>query len=163
MTSSQVSQAQATHGLFIRATSAWPNNVSTLATIGVGQTSTTLSNIATGYDRTLSITNSAASGTIVLATNNAAGFSATTGVNLKDFEGENLGTLTLLKGLLFRCRSGSANISGSTANVIDFQISSNGVRQEYNESGLSALLTAQTVTITATSANTSVQITAVGT
>jgi hypothetical protein len=53
MTSSQVSQAQAAYGLFLRATSAWPNNVSTSATIGRGQATENFTNIATGYDHLL--------------------------------------------------------------------------------------------------------------
>lgn len=163
MTSSQVSQAQASFGLFFRAKSAWPDNVSTQAVVGIGQTSTSLTNIATGYDRTLTLTNTATSGTIVLATNNAAGFDSTTGVNLKDFEGESLGTLTQLKGLLIRCNSGSANIAGSTANIADFPISNGGRVLEFNENGLGATLTAQTLTITATSNATIIQITAIGT
>jgi len=164
MTSSQVSQAQAAFGLFTRASSQWPNNVSTLATIGIGQTATTLSNVAVCYDRTLSLTNSASAGTIVLATNNAAGFDSTTGVNLKDFEGESLGTITELKGLLIRCNSGSANIAGSTANIVDCQIDNGGRMLWFNETnGLGATLTSQTLTITATANTTAIQITVVGT
>jgi len=159
MTSSQVSQAQAAYGLFIRASSAWPNNVSTLATIGRGQTAENLSNIATGYDRTLSINTNGASATLQLATNNAVGFDSTSGVNLADFEGNSLGTVSQLKALLIRCNGGSATIAGNTANVIDASISNGGKILMVSENGLGATLTAQTLTFSATAPNTVVQVT----
>lgn len=164
MNPTQISQAQASSGLFLRASSAWPNNVSMLATVGQGQASTSLSNIATGYDRTLTLSNNASNGTFTLATNNAVGFDTTSGINLKDFEGNTLGTITELKGLYIRCNSGSANISGNTANIVDCQIDNGGRILMFNEAnGLGSSLTNQTLTITATSNSTTLQITAVGT
>ena len=163
MNSSQVSQAQAAYGLFLRATSAWPNNVSTSATIGRGQTTENFTNIATGYDRTLTLTTNGSSSTLDLDTNNAAGFSTTTGINLADFEGNSLGTVTELKGLLIRCNAGSATIAGNTANIVDSAISNGGKILICNENGLGSALTSQTLTITATSANTAVQVTVLAT
>jgi hypothetical protein len=163
MTSSQVSQAQAAYGLFLRATSAWPNNVSTSATIGRGQATENFTNIATGYDRTLTINTNGASATLDLDTNNAVGCTSTSGINLADFEGNSLGTVSQLKGLLSRCNAGSATIAGNTANVIDASISNGGKILICNESGLGSALTSQTLTFTATSANTAVQVTILAT
>jgi len=162
MTSTQVTQAQASTGLFIRATSKWPNNTATLATIGQGATATNLTNIATGYDRTFTLASNVASGTVVLKTNNANGTWTTSGINEKDFEGEDLGTITSLKALLIRCNSGNVSIAGDTANLVDCTLTSGGKVEYVNNNGLGTAFTNLTITIQANASNSIVQLTVAG-